>query len=187
MRDITPAPQADTGEVGNRKNAWGLLGSLTTVLLASCSTPVPPAPAPAPAPVVVVPAPAPAPAAQVAAEPAPLLISNAVSPRDYRQHGARHIYDKNGDRIYKGKMPPLLLGVGVMQLDLDARGNIKRLNWMRPPSDAGSRMAIERTVHAAAPFPAPVRLGGVTYTDTWLWDKSGKFQLDTLTEGQNDR
>jgi protein TonB len=24
----------------------------------------------------------------------------------------------------------------------------------------------------------------VTYTDTWLWDKSGRFQLDTLTEGQ---
>jgi hypothetical protein len=25
----------------------------------------------------------------------------------------------------------------------------------------------------------------VTYTDVWLWHKSGKFQLDTLTEGQD--
>jgi protein TonB len=24
----------------------------------------------------------------------------------------------------------------------------------------------------------------VTWTDTWLWDESGRFQLDTLTEGQ---
>jgi len=24
----------------------------------------------------------------------------------------------------------------------------------------------------------------VTYTETWLWDKSGRFQLDTLTQGQ---
>jgi len=24
----------------------------------------------------------------------------------------------------------------------------------------------------------------VVYTDVWLWDKSGRFQLDTLTEGQ---
>jgi hypothetical protein len=24
----------------------------------------------------------------------------------------------------------------------------------------------------------------VVYTDTWLWHKSGRFQLDTLTEGQ---
>jgi hypothetical protein len=28
-------------------------------------------------------------------------------------------------------------------------------------------------------------MGGVVYTDTWLWHISGKFQLDTLTEGQN--
>jgi len=28
-------------------------------------------------------------------------------------------------------------------------------------------------------------MGKVTYTDTWLWDKSGHFQLDTLTEGQH--
>lgn len=36
----------------------------------------------------------------------------------------------------------------------------------------------------AAPFPAASRLGPVVWTDTWLWDKSGRFQLDTLTEGQ---
>jgi hypothetical protein len=43
---------------------------------------------------------------------------------------------------------------------------------------------IERAVRSASPFPAPVKMGRVTYTDTWLWDKSGRFQLDTLTEGQ---
>ena len=43
---------------------------------------------------------------------------------------------------------------------------------------------IERTVRRASPFPAPTRLGKVIYTETWLWDKSGQFQLDTLTEGQ---
>jgi periplasmic protein TonB len=32
-----------------------------------------------------------------------------------------------------------------------------------------------------------VQLGSVTYTDTWLWDRSGNFQLDTLTEGQRLR
>jgi len=43
---------------------------------------------------------------------------------------------------------------------------------------------IERTVLAAAPYPAASRIGKLTWTDTWLWDKSGHFQLDTLTEGQ---
>ena len=43
---------------------------------------------------------------------------------------------------------------------------------------------IVRTVRAAAPYPVPARMGRVTYTDVWLWDKSGQFQLDTLTGGQ---
>jgi protein TonB len=28
-------------------------------------------------------------------------------------------------------------------------------------------------------------VGGLVYTDTWLWHKSGQWQLDTLTEGQD--
>jgi hypothetical protein len=40
-------------------------------------------------------------------------------------------------------------------------------------------------IEDASPFPAPDRMGRVIYTDTWLWHSSGKFQLDTLTEGQN--
>ena len=44
---------------------------------------------------------------------------------------------------------------------------------------------IERMVKAAAPYPVPRHLSQVTYTDVWLWHKSGKFQLDTLTEGQD--
>jgi hypothetical protein len=59
---------------------------------------------------------------------------------------------------------------------------VKNLHWMRKPSHAPEVVAeIERAVRSAAP-PCPGR--SVTYTDTWLWDKSGRFQLDTLTEGQ---
>jgi hypothetical protein len=115
------------------------------------------------------------------------LVSQAVTPRDYRKDGAQHLYRKNAHRIFKGKMPPLLQGVGTMQLELDGRGQIVAMSWMRPPSHPGAKVEIERTVREAAPFPAPVRLGRVVYTDTWLWDKSGHFQLDTLTEGQRNR
>ena len=122
----------------------------------------------------------------VAAQPRPDKISNALSPKDYRRDAASHIYSKNGDRIYKGKMPPLLYAVGVLQVEVDPRGHVTSINWMRAPRHAPEVMAdIERTVRSASPFPAPVRLAGVTYTDTWLWHKSGRFQLDTLTEGQS--
>jgi hypothetical protein len=172
----------------SRTTIGGLLAALVAAVLAACSTPMPPPPVAAPKP-----APAPRPAAPVAAAPAPAALppgtklSSAASALDYRKDGARHIYEMNGHRIYKGKMPPLLQGVGVMQMDIDSRGQVVSLSWLRPPSHAGARAEIERTARAAAPYPVPQRLGRVTYTDTWLWDKSGQFQLDTLTEGQRDR
>ena len=150
-------------------------------LLASCAAPVVAPPA---APPAVEPLPAPAPSAELP----PDLVSRADNPRAYRQDGARHIYGKNAHRIFKGQLPPLMHAVGVLQVDLDNRGNVRRLNWMRAPSHAPDVVReIERTVHEAAPFPAPVQLGSVIYTDVWLWDKSGNFQLDTLTEGQRSK
>lgn len=158
-----------------------LLGLAVATLLASCA-------AHRPAPVAQE-EPPPAPVAQPTAtpEPMPEIVSHAVSPRDYRQDGARHLYSKNSHRIFKGKMPPLLQGVGVMQLAIGRRGEILSFNWLRPPSHPGAKAEIERAVQAAAPYPAPIRLGSVVYTDTWLWDKSGRFQLDTLTEGQRSK
>ena len=118
----------------------------------------------------------------------PALISNARTAKDYRKDGAKHLYGLNANRIYKGRLPPLMHAVGVLQVDLDGRGNVRNINWMRAPSHVPDVMReIERTVGAAAPFPAPVQLGSVTYTDVWLWDRSGNFQLDTLSEGQRDR
>ena len=82
-------------------------------------------------------------------------------------------------------MPPLLYAIGVLQVEVDSQGRVIKLDWMRAPKQAPEVIAeIERTVRLAAPFPQPARLGKVTYTDTWLWHSSGRFQLDTLTEGQ---
>jgi periplasmic protein TonB len=115
----------------------------------------------------------------------PARASAATSARDYRRDAASHLYGHNADRIFQGKLPPNLYAIGVLQVDVDARGNIARMNWMRTPTHAPEVVAeIERTVRQAAPFPAPARMGRVTYTDVWLWDSSGRFQLDTLTEGQ---
>ena len=112
--------------------------------------------------------------------------SSATTPRDYRKDAATHLYGQNTQRIYKGKLPPMLYAIGTLNVDLDAMGRVTALRWMRAPQHAPEVVKeIERTVRAAAPYPVPLRMGRVTYTDTWLWDKSGNFQLDTLTEGQD--
>jgi len=112
-------------------------------------------------------------------------VSNAVTPLAYRRDAASHLYAANADRIYKGMLQPQLYAIGVLDVDIDRSGQVTAVHWRRAPRHAPEVMAeIVRTVRAAAPYPAPARMGKVTYTDIWLWDKSGKFQLDTLTEGQ---
>ena len=143
---------------------------------------------PPPAPVVIMPPPKPAPlviAPEPEPEPVPVLVSKARRDREFRKDAARHIYEQNAHRIYSGRLPPLLKAVGVMDVVVDRRGHVLRVEWRRAPKHAPDVIKeIERTVMAAAPYPAPIHLGQATYTDTWLWDKSGRFQLDTLTEGQ---
>ena len=152
---------------------------VAAALLAGCSSkpaPSPPATPTLPAAPVVVPGPT--------AKASPPSV--ARTPKEYRQDAARHLYQLNADRIYKGRLPPMLYAIGTLEVLVDRQGNVVALNWLRAPKHAPEVVAeIERTARAAAPYPIPERLGRVTYTDTWLWHKSGRFQLDTLTEGQD--
>ncbi len=179
------------------RRPW-LLACVAAALAACTAAPAPSLPAsPGPASAAAPPAP-PAVAQPPAAAASPetveagatpitgTRVSAAATPRAYRKDAATHLYGLNRNRIFKGRLPPLLYAIGVLQVELDGSGNVRKLNWMRAPRHAPEVVReIERTVRAAAPFPAPARMGRVVYTDTWLWHKSGRFQLDTLTEGQD--
>ena len=171
-----------------KRPAPSAAAALTAAILAACSTAVRPPPAPAPPPAVIaVPAPpvATAPPLVVAPAAAPVPVSTAATALAYRRDAASHLYARNEERIYKGMMQPLLYAIGVLDVDIDRQGQVTAISWRRAPNHAPEVMAeIVRTVRAAAPYPVPARMGKVTYTDIWLWDKSGRFQLDTLTEGQ---
>lgn len=112
--------------------------------------------------------------------------SLARNAKDYRRDAAIHLYAQQPNKIFKGRLPPMLYAVGVLQVDIDKRGQVQGLHWQRAPRHAPEVMAeIEKIVRQAAPYPAPQHMAKVTYTDVWLWHKSGRFQLDTLTEGQD--
>lgn len=165
------------------QQARTLAGACIVALLASCASKPPsepvtiPEPPPPVAPVVTPPPPP---------EPTVLRPSNANNMDAYRREAASHLYEQHQDRIYQGRMPPLLYAVGVLQTEIDRQGNVIGVRWMRAPTHAPEVMSeIERMARAASPYPAPVKLGNVTYTETWLWHKSGRWQLHSLTEGQN--
>jgi len=117
-----------------------------------------------------------------------LITAQTPAVRAYRKTGARHIYKAYASRIYKGKIPPLVYAVVVVETDIGADGKVNNVTFSRVPSHAPEvPPMIAELIKATSPLPSPGKLGAHTYVDTWLWDKSGKFQLDSLTLGQRSR
>jgi periplasmic protein TonB len=110
--------------------------------------------------------------------------SPAETALEYRSDGARHLYAAYGKHIHKGKMPPLLYGIAIIETDIGASGEVRNVRVVRQPAAAEVGPWAVEMIKKASPFPAPARMGAVRYTEIWLVDKSGRFQLDTLTEGQ---
>ena len=110
--------------------------------------------------------------------------SPAETALEYRSDGARHLYAAYGKQIHKGKMPPMLYGIAIIETEIAADGNVRNVRVVRQPAAAEVGPWAVEMIKKASPFPKPQRMGTVTYTEIWLVDKSGRFQLDTLTEGQ---
>lgn len=112
-------------------------------------------------------------------------VSLAETPKAYRVDGARHLYAAYADRIYKGVLPPLLHAIVVVETEIDEGGHVRDIRMIRTPSHAPEVVVqVRDMIRAASPLPAPQRMGNTRYLDIWLVHKSGRFQLDTLTEGQ---
>lgn len=117
-----------------------------------------------------------------------LITAQTPAVRAYRRIGASHIYKAYPKRIYKGKIPPLVYAVVVTETDIDATGRVTGVYFSRTPSHAPEvAPMIAELIKGASPLPSPGKLGAHTYVETWLWDRSGQFQLDTLTLGQRSR
>jgi periplasmic protein TonB len=129
--------------------------------------------------------------AQFAAAPAPhkaaAHASSADTPAAYKKDAAKHLYAAYAKHVQKGKMPPLLYGVAIIETEIDAQGVVQDVRVVRQPAAAEVTPWAVEMIKQAGPFPAPAKVaagGTVKYTDIWLVAKNGRFQLDTLTEGQ---
>ena len=112
-------------------------------------------------------------------------VSLATDAKAYRVDGARAIYATFPDRIYKGKLPPLIHAIVVLEVELEADGKVHDVHMIRVPTHAPDVTArVRALIQHASPMPVPAKLGATRFTEIWLVDKSGRFQLDTLTEGQ---
>jgi periplasmic protein TonB len=129
--------------------------------------------------------------AQFSMVPAPLVAnvpsaSAAEIEKEYRIDAARHLYAAYPMRVYRGKLPPMLYSVMAVETEIDATGAVVNVSVVRKPAADEVAPWVVAMIRRAGPFPAPAKLGTSTvrYFDIWLVDKSGLFQIDTLTEGQ---
>ena len=151
-------------------------GAFALLLVVGCSPTQPPAPPPVALPAPTRPAPDPGPRAAPA--PAPKSLA------DLRVQAALRIRSVNGDRCYDGVVPPLLLGIPVLEVELNADGSVKHIDVVRKPSNPKAYDTIKLAtdaVHRAAPYgdvsklPKPWK-----FTETFLFTDDRKFKLRTL-------
>jgi protein TonB len=128
--------------------------------------------------------------AQFSMVPAPLCAppreSTQEVEQEFRIDAARHLYACFPMRVYRGKLPPLLYGVMMVETELDPAGTVVSISVIRKPAADEVAPWIQALIRRASPFPAPVRMGGgnIKFTETFFVDKSGLFQAFSLTEGQ---
>jgi len=113
-------------------------------------------------------------------------VSMAADARAYKVDAARHFYEEYRSRIFRGRLPPLIHAVVVVETTVDENGRASRVDLVRGPSHAPDVSAAVIEAIRRAQLPKPTRLAGnCRFTEIWLVTKDGRFQLDSLTEGQN--
>mgnify|MGYP001126267383 CR=1 FL=1 len=63
-------------------------------------------------------------------------VSSAGDTRAYRMDAARHIYAAYAPRIFKGRLPPLIHAIVVLEMTVDMNGQPRDIKVVRGPSHA---------------------------------------------------
>ena len=153
--------------------------ALFTVLLAvlgGCASP-PPVPVEERSTVAVALEPTPAPS------PPPSLTLDA-----YKANVARHILERNADRTFSGRLPPMLPEVVVVSITVDRNGQLTDVRVQRSRDPDASRVALASMLRSG-PLPRPHGLlaahsSAMTFSETFLFDRDYRFQLRTLAGPQ---
>jgi len=165
------------------------------LLLTGCAAPKPP-PAPVPAPQAVPapeppppppppPAPAPPPAGRrPLADLGPMVLVPPAEParnwEEFKRAAARRMVVASPNFGYLGKPPPMLFGIPILEIELNADGSVRDIVVTRPPAniEAQDTIAIAKeAIHRAAPFGDMARLAKPwKWTEVFLFNDRRQFK-----------
>ncbi|MEW6762355.1 MAG: energy transducer TonB [Pseudomonadota bacterium] len=149
-------------------------------LLSGCASPPPPVPVEERSTISADPPPTPT----AAPVPPPSLTLDA-----YKTHVARHILERNTDRTFSGRLPPMLPAIVVVNITVDKEGQLTDVRVQRSRDPDASRVALASMLRSG-PLPRPEGLvaantEAVTFSETFLFDRDYRFQLRTLAGPQD--
>lgn len=170
-----------------RRRALRLAGPWLVLALAACATRPPPARPPLPPPATAPLPAAPAAVPPLAVVPAPRYVRLPPPPAsrswdELKLTAARRLVAAHPDSSYMGQPPDPLLGIPVLEIELNADGSVRTIKILREPREAKEtiQMAID-AVRRAAPYgdvsrlPRPWR-----FVEVFLFDDEHRFKPATL-------
>jgi protein TonB len=106
---------------------------------------------------------------------------------DYKTQVAQHVLQHNPDRSYNGKLPPMLPAIVVLEITVDRDGQLADVEVQRSRDEDASKIALD-SMRRSTPLPRPERLaspsGSLTFSETFLFADSGRYQLRSLAAPQ---
>jgi len=172
-----------------RFTAWrSYLSSVALVgLLSACGAPAPTPPATPP--VVSSPGTSATPNTTAPAPAAAGTTAVRLAPRDpaleaWKRAAALRIHQANQKKLFEGRPHHLLQAVIVVEATVDRGGNVVGSRVTRSPKIQSLDQMALASLKAASPLPAPpstllVR-GNLVFSETWLVQNDGRFQVRTL-------
>jgi protein TonB len=110
--------------------------------------------------------------------------SQALNIDDYKKHAAAHIVGLSGKEL-ADSLPPILKSVVVLDITVDAQGNIARLAVWRSNGYQDLEQIAMQSVRRAGKLPAPspdVLKGqeSVRFLETWLFRHDGRYHVRSV-------
>ena len=85
---------------------------------------------------------------------------------------------------YMGKPPPMLFGIPILEIELNADGSVRNVSVVRPPANAEAASTVDIAIEAVrrgAPYGDVSRLGrSVKWTEVFLFNDKRQFKPRTL-------
>ncbi len=106
---------------------------------------------------------------------------------EYRFAVAKAVHEANAGEVHAGPMPPLLPAIVILHVEIDPAGELVDLHVYRHGADRSfspKALALMRSVRFPKPEPNLFIGDTIEWTETVLFDRSGKFQMKPLAPPQ---